>query len=250
MILRYILCFIVVLLIGNTTYSQKISDGLYINQTSGEFMYMHNDSIAFRICNHDAFDTFAIGRGQLVFKGNETYVINSDTSLAYQMSVIDTTTNSDTLTSITLLYQDETPMVYTQVSFQSVNNKELEFSYISDTNGMVVLDNDAINHLSHQKCLLKIKTLGFSTENTLRIKQRCAYILHATTSQEYPFTLFETGKIFMNINQYAELEVSLSNSKRKRKQQGVSRLRKINIEHRFSYPFLQTEQVKLIFEPI
>ena len=221
--------FFIVLLVYNITGAQIVNDGLYVNEESNEFFYINNDSIQFRLCNKDAFGSFSIAKGYFEFKGRDKYYIQSE-QIGEKSSVINVNARKDSLITVKILYKDNTPIISAYVYFKEVNKpeKDFEFVCVSDTEGVIVLNENQVRTLHNKELLLQVNALGFSTEKMVVFKQGYEYIVHSVISEEYPFTLFKTGKILINKINIKEIEVEIWRKKSVRNRYGTTKLLKVD----------------------
>ncbi len=227
--MRIILLFSIVLLAQKITEAQIVSDGLYVNEESKEFVYINNDSIQFRLSNKDAFGSFSIAIGYCEFKGRDKYYIQSE-HIRERTSVIDVIARKDSLITLKILYKDNTPIISAYVYFKEVINpdKDFETVSVSDTEGIIVLTENQIRKLCNKELLLQVEALGFSTEKKVVFKKGYEYTVYSVIPKEYPFTLFKTGKILINEIGIKEIEVEIWRKKSVRKRRGTTKLLKVD----------------------
>ncbi|MBK8445129.1 MAG: hypothetical protein IPL35_17755 [Sphingobacteriales bacterium] len=227
--MRIILLFSIVLLVYEITQAQIVSDGLYVNEESKEFVYINNDSIQFRLSNKDAFGSFSIAKGYFEYKGGDKYYIQSE-HIGEESSVINVIARKDSLISVKVLYKDNTPIMFASVYFKEVNKSEKDFEFVclSDAEGGIVLNENQVGELHNKELLLQVEALGFSTAKNVVLKQGYEYVVQSAISDEYPFTLFKTGKILMNEINIKEIEVEIWRKKSVRNRYGTTKLLKVD----------------------
>lgn len=227
--MRIILVFSIVLLAYEVTEAQIVSNGLYVNKESKEFVYINNDSIQFMLYNYDAMSSFSIAKGYFEFKGRNKYYIHSE-HIGEESSVINVMARKDSLITVKVLSKDITPIIYAHVYFKEVNKseKDYEFVCLSDTGGMIVLNENQVRKLHDKELLLQVEALGFSTAKKVVFKQGYEYIVCSVIPKEYPFTIFKTGKILINKISIKEIEVEIWRRKRERNRYGTTKLLKVD----------------------
>jgi len=150
--MRIILLFSIVLLVYEITQAQIVSDGLYVNEESKEFVYINNDSIQFRLSNKDALGSFSIAKGYFKYKGGDKYYIQSE-HIGEESSVINVIARKDSLISVKVLYKDNTPIMFASVYFKEVNKSEKDFEFVclSDAEGGIVLNENQVGELHNKE---------------------------------------------------------------------------------------------------
>ena len=226
--MRIILLFSVVLLIQGVTEAQIVSNGLYVNEESNEFVYIYNDSIQFRLYNYDAMATSSICKGYYKFKGKNKYCIQCE-CIGEETSVVDIDAGKDSLLTVKVLYKDNTPIISAYVYFKEINNSEKsEIVCVSDTEGVVVLTENQVRKLYNKELLLQVEALGFSTEKKVYLKKGYEYTVRSVIPKENPFTLFKSGKILISEVSHKEIEVEIWRKKSVRKRRGITKLLKVD----------------------
>lgn len=226
--MRIILLFSIVLFVYEITEAQIVSNGLYVNKESKEFVYINNDCIQFRLFNYDAMATFSIAKGYFKFKGRNKYCIQSE-HIGEEYSVINVMARKDSLITVKVLYKDDTPIISAYVYFKVVNKSEKDFEFVcvSDTEGMIVLNENQVRRLHNKELLLRVEALGFSTTKKVVFKQGYEYIVSSVIPKDYPFTLFKKGKILINEISIKEIEVEIWRKKSVRDRRGTTKLLKV-----------------------
>lgn len=229
--MKYVLLFSIFLLIQDITGAQEITDGLYVNEESKEFVYISNDSIQFRLSNKDAFGAFSIGKGYYEFSGRDKYYIHQCEHIREKTSILERIPRIDSLITISIHYNDNTPIISAYIYFEeiNINNKNYEIICVSDTNGMIVLTESQIKKLNNKEFILQIEALGFSTERRILLERGYEYAIHSIIPKEYPFSLFKSGNILIKSINSKDIMVEIWRRKRARKRHGSTRLSKVDI---------------------
>lgn len=224
------LSFIILLFFYQNGVSQKIEEGLYVNEKSNEFLYLYQDSIKFRLYNYDSFGAFTIGAGLYKSKGQDRFFIEHNESIKVQTSYIRKYQRNDSLITISVKYNDSTPVqsAYAYIKEDKKDQNDFEFVGISDADGMIIFPEKIIETLlTKNEFTLKIDALGFATEKSLFLERGIDFIVYSQIPIKYPFVISNSVKFTIKTDGLEGIVIEISRKKKERKRYGSSKLTKV-----------------------
>ncbi|MDD2796858.1 MAG: hypothetical protein PHE76_02765 [Candidatus Pacebacteria bacterium] len=201
-------CFIILLQFN--VIAQNPFNGLYINNTN-EFICFDNDTIWFRINNHDAFGTFTIGKGNFKMDKKGRFCLLKSNLIISQTSTLKKYPRNDKKLIITVLDKDSVPMEFVNIKMTKLQDKSSHIICSSDKNGQLRLSTKQINFLNDMNVSICIETIGFATEKILLLKCGYDYVIQSVVPDKFPFTINKNKKIKIDIVNSNNIEVKIEN---------------------------------------
>lgn len=223
--LKSTLQFCLIFLGPNLCISQRIIDGHYANEQSKEFVYITKDSILFRISNRDAFGSFSIARGTYHYKGRNKYHVKSN-NMGQASSFIDSIPRIDSAITLKAIFKDNSPIAGAYIYMKANNKPKTKFEIlgVSNEEGILVMKANEAKRFLGIQMILQVKTVSYTTQQKISIRQGYDYTIKSTMPMQYPFTLFQPRVLILKPLGNNEIEVEIGRSKNLRKYYGTSKL--------------------------
>lgn len=157
---------------------------------SNDFIYLSEDTVYFRFFNNDAFNTYIFGKCICKYKKNGRIKLTKKIPIASLMTTT-SSTKSKNNTTFSFYYYNNIPKKFLNVRFL---NDNLDTILCTNENGIIYLDHTTINKICKSNTTIKIKTVGFTAEMNLLIKDSSDYIVKSVIPNKYPFSLVDKIK--------------------------------------------------------
>jgi hypothetical protein len=195
--MRTILIFCSIIIFQSQVTGQSPFNGLFTNDAD-EFFCIDNNNIWFRINNNDAFGTFTIGKGKFEIDKKGKLHLKNSSSLISKTSIIKQYPRNDNCIVITAIYEDSIPMQFVKIEIEDLQNKGHSFIYSTDINGQLLLSEEQIKFFIDTNVSIRIVTLGFTTEKTLKLIRGYDFVIQSTIPSKIPFHIVgKTNKIII-----------------------------------------------------
>lgn len=192
--------------------AQELIYGFYENYANNEFICIQEDTILFKFYNNDAFGTYTFYYGAYEYDNQQLKLkrnIVSEMTSSIEKAKNDT---NDSI-SVKLLNYDDSPMLFTSVSFINPKEKDVQMQKYTDDNGELFLFKDEINEFLFKNVLIKVESLGYSTEHLIPLNTGDYLIIKSLIPNDLAFLPFNGNKLKCFINK--ENEIIITYSKRK-----------------------------------
>ena len=230
--MRLSIVFYLIFLTQTLIEAQGISDGVYVNEKTDEFVCFYNDTIQFRISNQDGFRSFSIGKGKYKANKRGIYHLLPCNSISEQISKVKRYRRNDSLVVIKALHKDSTPNMFAYVYIDDVKSKKGSIlAGICNKNGSLSLSADQINKYTKKKLFIQIESLESSTKNMAVLERGYDYEIWSILPRKYPFSVISTGTILIKKLNNKEIEVGIIRvGSKRRKWQDKTKLTKVDVD--------------------
>ncbi len=209
--MKYKLSIFFLLTISKFTFAQ-FNAQIYTNNNN-ECICLYKDKFYYRLKNNDAFNTYSIGIGYLIYEDDQKHYISKDKEILSKTSVISEVKRNDQCIKLKVTDSKRDSIPYSKIIIRSEDTPPITIQEFTDNNGEIILSEEQIKSVENKSCSVYIESLGFTTQRYLLLKRGNDYIIQSNTPSEYPFTISSEKRIIISIISVREIEIQVEGSK-------------------------------------